>query len=181
MTRCNRFGIHYSFNDIPSTLFYLSLFHALYSMIILDLHLLHCTWLECIRSCMEDPSHGFLKSRFVHSRFMDLGNRFEGVVHHLLIGGMVGLGHRDRVPMVSALVYVVTHWIGPMISHDIRLLGIHDFIKLLYCIVSQPWENIEFVKKLAVALTYRWDRKLIIYSLWIRSLLMEVGSNRYSQ
>ena len=56
---------------------------------------------------MEDPSHGFLKSRFVHSRFMDLGNRFEGVVHHLLIGGMVGLSYRDKLPMMSALVCMV--------------------------------------------------------------------------
>ena len=54
-------------------------------------------------------------------------------------------------------------------------------IKLLHCIVSHPWENIKLVLKLVVALTYGWDRKLIIYSLWIRSLLMETGSNRYSQ
>ena len=40
---------------------------------------------------------------------MDFDNSFEVVMHHLLIGRMVGLGHRDRVPMVSALVYMVTH------------------------------------------------------------------------
>ena len=68
---------------------------------------------------------------------MDLGNPFEATVHHLLIGGMVGLGHRDRVPMVSALVCMVIHWTRFMVSHDIRLLGSHNFTKLLYCIVSQ--------------------------------------------
>ena len=35
--------------------------------------------------------------------------------------------------------------------------------------------------KLVVALTYRYDYKLIIYSLWIESLLMEVDNNRYSE
>ena len=68
-----------------------------------------------------------------------------------------------------------------MVSHDITLLNIHDFTKLLRCIVSQPLENIEFVQKLLMALTYGWDPKVIIYSLWIELLLMEVGSNRYSQ
>ena len=111
---------------------------------------------------------------------MDLGNPFEIIVHHLLIRGMGGLGHRDGVPMVIALG-VVTHWTWPKVSHDIRLLSSHDFTKLLYCIVSQPWENIEFVQKLVVALTYKWDRKLIIYSLWIASLLVEASNNRYSQ
>ena len=30
---------------------------------------------------------------------MGLGNPLEVVVHHLLIGGMVGLGYRDEFPM----------------------------------------------------------------------------------
>ena len=33
---------------------------------------------------------------------MCLGNPLEVVVHDLLIGGMVGLGYRDGLPMVSA-------------------------------------------------------------------------------
>ena len=66
-------------------------------------------------------------------------------------------------------------------SHDIRLSGSHDFTKLLYYIVSQFWDNVEFVQKLVVTLTYEWDPKVIIYSLWIESLLMEVSSNKYSQ
>ena len=29
----------------------------------------------------------------------------------------------------------------------------------------EPWENIEFVTKLAMTLTYEWNPKVIIYSL----------------
>ena len=53
---------------------------------------------------------------------MGLGNPLEVVVHHLLIGGMVGIGYWDEFPMVSTLVCMVTHWTGPMVSHDLRLL-----------------------------------------------------------
>ena len=49
---------------------------------------------------------------------MGLGNPLEVVVHHLLIGGMTGLGYWDEFPMVSALVCMVTHWTGPTMSHD---------------------------------------------------------------
>ena len=145
------------------------------------LHFLHYTWLRCIRSCTEDLSHGFLANRWlVHNRFMCLNNPLEVVMHHLLIGGMVGLGYRDGFLMVSALVCMVIHWIRPTVSHDLRLSSSHDLAKLLHYVVSQPWKNLEFVLKLVVTLTYGWDRNLIIYSLWIESLLMEVYSNRYS-
>ena len=69
---------------------------------------------------------------------MDLGNPLEVVVHYLIIEGMIGLGHRDRFPMVSALVCMVTHWIQLTVSHDIRLSSSHDFTKLFHCVVSQP-------------------------------------------
>ena len=49
---------------------------------------------------------------------MGLSNLLKVVVHHLLIRGMVGLSYRDEFPMVSALVCIVTHWIGPMVSHE---------------------------------------------------------------
>ena len=65
-------------------------------------------------------------------------------------------------------------------SHNIRLSGSHNFIKLLHCIITQPWENIEIVSKLAVALTYGGDPIMIIYSIKIESLLMEASSNKYS-
>ena len=150
----NKIGIHYLFNDVP-----VSLLSIIIACIILYehgcLHLLHYTWLRCIRSSTKDLSHGFLANRWlVHNRFMGLRNPLEVVVHLLLIGVMTGLGNWDGFPMVSALVYMVTHWIGPMVSHDLRLSSSHDLTKLLHCVVPQPWENIELVLKLAVALTY---------------------------
>ena len=72
----------------------------------------------------------------VHNRFMGLGNPLEVVVHHLLIGWMVGLGYHDRFLMVSALVCMITHWIQPMMSHDLTLSSIHDLTKLFHCVVS---------------------------------------------
>ena len=120
--------------------------------------ILHCTWLVCIRSWMEDPSHKFLISRwFVHSWFMDLSDPFDAIVYYLLIGGMTSLDNRDKVPMVSTLLCIVTHYIGPMVSHDTRLFSSHNFTKLLYYIVSQLWEHIKLVTKLVVTLIYRWD------------------------
>ena len=143
---------------------------------------LHYMWLRYIRSCIEDLSHGFFANRrLVYNQFISLGNPLEVVVYHLLIGGMVGLSYWDGLPMVSVLVCMITHWTRPTVSHDLRLWSSHDLAKLLHCVVSQPWENIELALKLAIILTYGWDCKLIIYSLWIESLLMETGSNRYSQ
>ena len=57
---------------------------------------------------MEDINHGFLASfRCIKSlRFMDLGNPLKVIVHYLLIGGMTSLGHRDGVPIVSALACI---------------------------------------------------------------------------
>ena len=48
---------------------------------------------------------------------MGLGNPLEVVVYHLLIGGMIDFDYRDGFPMVSALVCMGTHWIGPTVSH----------------------------------------------------------------
>ena len=110
---------------------------------------------------------------------MGLGNPLEVVVHYLLIGGTSSPWPSGWSPRVSALVCMVTHWIGLIISHDLRLSSSYDFTKLLHYVVSQPWENTEFVVKLTMTLTYEWNHKLIIYSLWIGSLLMEIVSNRY--
>ena len=57
-------------------------------------------------------------------------------MYYLLIGEMSCFDHHDRVPMVSVLVYMNTHCIGPTINHDLRLLGSHNFTKLLFYIVS---------------------------------------------
>ena len=182
MTWCNKFGIHYLFNVVP-----ISLLLILIPCIILYehscLYLLQCIWLRCIRSYTEDLSHRFLANRWlVHNWFMGLGNLLEVVVHHILIGGMAGFGYRDGFPMLSALVCVwFTHWTWPTVSHDLRLSSSHDLTKLLHCVVSQHWDNIKFVLKLAMTLIYGWDYKMIVYSLWIGSLLMKASSNRYSQ
>ena len=103
---------------------------------------------------MKGPSHRFLASKWlVHNQFMGLGNPLEVVVHYLLIGKIVSFSHWNGFSKVSALVYIVTHWTRPMVSHDIKLLSCHDFTKLLHHVVSQPWENTEFVVKLIMALT----------------------------
>ena len=148
-----------------------------------NLHILHCTWLGCIRSCMEDSNNWFLTNRWlVHNQFMGQGNPLEVLMHHLLIRGMTSLGYRDRFPMSCALVCMVTNWTTLIvISHNLKLSSSHEFTKLLYCIVSQPWEDIELILKFIVTLNYGWDHKLIIYFLWIGSLLMEVENNKYSQ
>ena len=181
MTWCNNIGIHYLFNDVL-----VSRWSILIPCIILYdhcyLHLFHCTWLRCIRSCTKDLSHGFLANRWlVHNRFMGVGNPLKVVVHLLLIGGMASLGYWDGFPMVSVLVCMVAHWIWPMVSYELRLSSSHDSTKVLHCIVSQPWNNIKLMLKSVVTLTYRWECELIIYSLWIGSLLIETCSNKYSQ
>ena len=138
MTWRNKFGIHYLFNDVP-----VSLLSILIPCIILYEHsylnILHCTWLRCIRSCIEDLSHWFFANRWlVHNHFMGLGNPLEIVMHHLLIEGMTSLSYWDGFPMVSALMCMVTHWTGPTMSHDLRLSSSHDLTKLFHCVVSQP-------------------------------------------
>ena len=83
--------------------------------------------------------------------------------------------------MASALVCMIRHQIRPMVSHEIWPSSNHGLTKLLYCMVSQSWEDIELVLKFVMTLTYEWDPKLVICSLWIRSLLINVGDNKYSQ
>ena len=93
MRWCNIFGIYYLFNDtLVLILFILIPCITLYEHSCL--HLFLCMWIGCIKSCMEDPSHGFLVNRWlVHSRFMGLGNPLDVVVHDLLIGRMIGLDY----------------------------------------------------------------------------------------
>ena len=73
---------------------------------------------------------------------MGLGNPLEVVVHHLLIGGMTSLNYYDEFLMESALVCMVIHWTGPMVSHNLRLSSSHDFTKFLHCVVSLNLEII---------------------------------------
>ena len=108
---------------------------------------LHCIWLQCIRNCIKDISHGFLaRWLVVYSWFIDLGNSIETIMHYLLIGGMAYHDHRDRFPMVSTLVCMVTYWTRPIVNHDIRLLVVMIH-KATWYIDSQSWEYIEFMLK----------------------------------
>ena len=67
MTWCNKFGIHYLFNDVVVSLLSIITCIILYEHFCL--HILHFTWLRCIRSCIEDLSHGFLVNRWlVHNQ-----------------------------------------------------------------------------------------------------------------
>ena len=42
----------------------------------------------------------------------------------------------DGFPMVSALVCMVAHWTGPMMSHDLRLSSSHNLTKMFHYVVS---------------------------------------------
>ena len=68
---------------------------------------------------------------------MDLGNSLVVVVHPLLIKKMIDLVIKMDL-IVSALVWMVTHWTKPIVSYNIMILGSYDFTKLLYYIISQP-------------------------------------------
>ena len=69
---------------------------------------------------------------------MDLGNLVKVVVRYLLIGRMTYLDCRDRLSMGSTLVCMITHWIGPIVNHDVRLLYCHDSPNYyIYCMDSQ--------------------------------------------
>ena len=126
-------------------------------------------------------SHEFIATRrLVHSWFVGLSTSLKVIVHYFLIEEMVGLDHCDEFPMMSALVCMVIHWIRLTMSHDLRLLSCHDFIKLFHNVVFQSWKNTELVLRLVATLTYKWYHKLIICILWIGLLLMKASNNRYS-
>ena len=57
---------------------------------------------------------------------MELGNPTNTIVHDLLIGGITYLGHQDDFPMVSALVYMVTYEIKPIVNHNYLVVIIHQ-------------------------------------------------------
>ena len=92
--------------------------------------------------------------------FVNLGNPLEDVVYYLLIGGMTSLNYQDEFfhgECTSVHGYTLDRTV-PMMSHDIKLSSCQDFTKLLHCVVSQPWENTQFVLKLTMILTYLWVR-----------------------
>ena len=58
---------------------------------------------------------------------MELNNPYEALVHHLLIGRMVGLGYKNRFLMVSVIVCMIIYWKEPTVNHNIdyRVITIH--------------------------------------------------------
>ena len=148
MTWCNRlrFISKFIYLCFLVSLKYIICINWLFEYTCPTLLTLYMTW--CIRSWIEDPSHGFLVEWWVvHSQFMDLGYPYETVVHYLLIRGMTCLGCHDCFPMVSVLVHVIC------IGYDLQWImtqcnQLSWFTKLLYCMESQPWEDIEFMPKL---------------------------------
>ena len=50
---------------------------------------------------------------------------------------MIGIDHRVEYFIIGVLVHMITHWIGPMASHDVRLLGSYDLTELLYFMLCQ--------------------------------------------
>ena len=59
-------------------------------------------------SIHQRDSKGLVKSNFVTSCLAFRGS-IPIVMHHLLIGEMVSLSYQDEFPMVSTLVFMVTH------------------------------------------------------------------------
>ena len=83
---------------------------------------------------------------------MYLGNQFETVVYYLLIKEMISFWHWYEFPIViSALVCMTIHKTRPMMSHEIQLLGGHDFIGILDL---NNGNNTNFSKKWSLGLKY---------------------------
>ena len=58
-------------------------------------------------------------------------------MEYLMIAYYNKLHYRDEFSMVSALVCMVTHWTGLIISYNLRLSSSHDLTKLLHYVVSK--------------------------------------------
>ena len=57
---------------------------------------------------------------------MDLGNLVKIIVHYLLIKGMTYFDCQDEVPMMCALVCMVTNCIRLIVNDGVKLSGCHD-------------------------------------------------------
>ena len=57
---------------------------------------------------------------------MNLSNPIVVVVYYVLIRGVTCFGRWDKFPIMSVLMCMVTHWIGPTVNHNIRLSNCHD-------------------------------------------------------
>ena len=93
---------------------------------------------------------------------MDLSNPVKTIVHYLLIEGITCLSHWDEFLMMSVPAYVMhieqnLRWI---ITQGYQLSW---FTKLLYCMDSQPWKDIDICQNPQKALIHGWDPKVVIY------------------
>ena len=82
---------------------------------------------------------------------MDLGNPLEA---YLLVEDMVGLSLRDRFPMVSVLVCMVTYWIGPK---WVMTQGYQVVMAILSCfiVLSLNFEKILSIAKVSGSFNIR--------------------------
>ena len=112
---------------------------------------------------------------------MTLDNLVKIVVYYFLIKEMTYLDRWDKFSIVSALVCIVTHWARSTVNQDIRLSDCHDSPNY-YVVWTLNFERIlNLWWNQHITLTYGWNPKVVIYFLWIRSLLVEASNNRYSQ
>ena len=98
-------NFYYLFNK-ALVYFYLSYFHALYfvSTLTCIFCILHDFGVLGVARKIQVTSSLQTDDLFT-SRFMGLGNPLKIVVHHILIGRMVGLGYQNGFPMVCTYVY----------------------------------------------------------------------------
>ena len=96
-------------NKILVSQFYLS-YSCINFLSILAWHFLHFTWLGALGIVrnIQAPCKQKICSLLIHR----LGQFMWGCS----IGRMIGLDYRNKFSMVSILVCMVAHWIGPMVS-----------------------------------------------------------------
>ena len=59
---------------------------------------------------MKDLSYRFLVSWWiVHNQFINLGKLSDTIVYHLLIRGIIYLGHQDEFPIVNVPTWMVIY------------------------------------------------------------------------
>ena len=148
----------------------------------LGMHNSHCTWLWCIGNCTKDPSHGFF------ARLMNCSQLVHGLRQSIFDYNALPLNYRDDWSWSSRWVFhgectnVYGYKLDMTYSESWHwLLGIHDSSSYyfewtlnLIRILSLYWSHQN-------ASTYGCDFKVVIYYIRIKSLLMEVGGNKYFQ
>ena len=76
---------------------------------------------------------------------------------------MTYLSHWDGVPMVSALVCMVTLWTWPMMNHEIRLSDCHDSPSYNVARALNLERILSLCENWQEALANGWDLNVVIY------------------